>query len=221
MALKIGVVSQKGGVGKSTLVRALAVEYARNGFSVKIADMDLRQKTTTEWNCIRMENNASPTLAVEPFASVKDVLKQEPHYDLILFDGVGQADTQTLEIALASDFIILPTGVTRDDLIPQVKLAHELRKKGIEKSRLAFALSRVGGSTVEQEAATEFIQDAGYYCAGSVQERTSIGQCHDNGLAANETKYPSVNLIIDQLIQNLGDRINLIENSNGKITQTQ
>lgn len=221
MALKIGVVSQKGGVAKSTLVRALAVEYARNGFSVKIADMDLRQKTTTEWNCIRMENNASPTLAVEPFASVRDVLKQEPHYDLILFDGVGQADTQTLEIAKASDFIILPTGVTRDDLTPQVKLAHELRKKGIDKSRLAFTLSRVGNSTGEQEAAIEFITEAGYYYAGLIHERTSIGQCHDNGLAANETKFPSINRTIDQLIQNLGDRINLIEDSNGKITEAQ
>ena len=67
MALKIAVISQKGGVGKSTLVRALAVEYARNDWTVKIADMDLKQKTTTEWNCIRMESDISPTLAVEPF----------------------------------------------------------------------------------------------------------------------------------------------------------
>ena len=221
MALKIGIVSQKGGVGKSTLVRALAVEYPRNEFSVKIADMDLRQRTTTEWNCVRMESNTSPVLAAEPFASVRDVLKQEDHYDLIIFDGAGQADSQTLEIAKASDFIILPTGVTRDDLIPQIKLAHELRKKGIEKKRLAFALSRVGSSAAEQEAAIEFITDAGYYYAGLIQERTSIGQCHDSGLAANETKFPSINRTIDQLIQNLGNRINLIEDTNGKITEAQ
>ena len=37
MALKIGVVSQKGGVGKSTLCRLIACEYARNGWNVKIA----------------------------------------------------------------------------------------------------------------------------------------------------------------------------------------
>lgn len=216
MALKIGVISQKGGVGKSTLVRALAVEYARNGFSVKVADMDLRQKTTTDWNCLRMNSQTKPAIAVEPFANVQDALKHEAGYDLIIFDGAGHADSQTLEIAQTADFVILPTGVTRDDLLPQVKLAHELRKKGIEKRRLAFALSRVGASTGEQEAAIEFITEAGYHYGGMIHERTSIGQCHDNGFAANETKYASINNTVDQLIQNLGDRINLIEeNTNG------
>lgn len=215
MAYKIGIVSQKGGVGKSTVARALAVEYARNKWSVKVADMDLKQKTTTEWNCIRMEQNHTPALAVEPFAKVKDVLKHDGHYDLIIFDGVGQADAQTLEIAKASDFIIMPTGVSRDDLVPQVKLAHEFRKKGIAKERIAFALSRVGSSRADQEAATEFIEDAGYYFAGMIQERASIGQCHDNGLAANETKYSTVNEVIDTLIQNIGNKIKQTVESNG------
>lgn len=215
MALKIGIVSQKGGVGKSTLVRALAVEYARNGFSVKVADMDLRQNTTTKWNCIRMESSLTPSVAVEPFSNVKDVLKQEANFDLIIFDGAGHADSQTLEIAKASDLVILPTGVTRDDLVPQIMLAHELRKKGIEKKRLTFSLSRVGASSAEQEAAAEFISEAGYHYAGAIHERTSIGQCHDNGLAANETKYTSINHTVDQLIQSLGDQINQLEEGNG------
>ena len=211
MALKIAVVSQKGGVGKSTLVRALAVEYAKNDWSVKVADMDLKQKTTTEWNCIRMENGTATTLAVEPFSKVRDVLKHDALYDLIIFDGAGQADAQTLNICKASDFIILPTGVTRDDLMPQVKLAHEFRKNGIAKNRITFALSRVGASQTEQEAAIEFINDAGYDCSGFIQERTSIGQCHDNGLAANETKYQTINKVIDDLVQSIGDKINQLE----------
>lgn len=221
MALKIAVVSQKGGVGKSTLVRSLAVEYARNDWSVKVADMDLKQKTTTEWNCVRMEAAISPSLAVEPFARVRDVLKQEHLYDLIIFDGAGQADVQTLEIAKNCDLVILPTGVSRDDLLPQIKLAHELRKKHIDAKRIVFCLSRVGSSSVEQEASISFIEEAGYFYAGLIQERTSISQCHDIGLAANETKYPSINQVIDQMIQTLGDRLNHIEESHGKITKAK
>ena len=215
MALKIGVVSQKGGVGKSTLVRALAVEYARNDFSVKIADMDLKQKTATEWNCIRMEIGASPALAVEPFSKVKEVMKQDDQYDLIIFDGAGQADAQTLEISQQCDFIILPTGVGRDDLLPQVKLAHELVRRGIPRGSIAFTLSRVSDSKAEQRAAEEFIGDAGYWLAGFIQERTSISQSHDNGLAANETRYDTINGVVDQLIQQIGDRINKAMESNG------
>lgn len=215
MALKIGVISQKGGVGKSTLVRALAVEYARNGLSVKIADMDLKQRTATEWNCIRMEVAALPSLAVEPFSKVKEVVSQEHHYDLIIFDGAGQADAQTLDIAKVSDFIILPTGMGRDDLLPQVKLAHELRRHGLKRDKIGFTLSRVGGSKVEQKAAEEFIEDAGYWLAGMIQERTSISQCHDSGLAANETRYDSINHVIDQLIQRIGDKINQLVETYG------
>ncbi len=202
----IGVVSQKGGVGKSALVRALAVEYARNDWSVKIADMDLRQKTTTEWNCIRMENEFIPAIAVEPFSKVKDALKHAPNYDLLIFDGFGGANSQTLEICQASDFIILPSCVSRDDLSPQIKLAHELVKKGIDKKRMCFTLSRVPNSESEKEAAIEYIKEAGYYYAGMIQERTSISQCQDNGQAANETRYPKIKEVVDNLIQNIGDQ---------------
>lgn len=39
----VAFVSQKGGVGKSTLCRALAVEAARTGLSVRVADLDVAQ----------------------------------------------------------------------------------------------------------------------------------------------------------------------------------
>lgn len=39
----IACVSQKGGVSKSTLSRALAVELARSGLSVHLADLDIDQ----------------------------------------------------------------------------------------------------------------------------------------------------------------------------------
>ena len=46
MAVTIGMVSQKGGVGKSTLSRLVAREYALAGWNVKIADLDVSQGTS-------------------------------------------------------------------------------------------------------------------------------------------------------------------------------
>src|SRR5215467_13387540 len=40
MAIIIGVVSQKGGVGKSTIARLVAREFAAQGWQVKIGDLD-------------------------------------------------------------------------------------------------------------------------------------------------------------------------------------
>lgn len=217
MALKIAVLSQKGGVGKSTLVRALSTEYARNDWSVKIADMDLKQKTTTEWNCARMEAKIEPSIAVEPFAKVEDVLKHEGQYDLLLFDGAGQADAQTLQIAKSSDLIILPSGLTRDDLVPQIKLAHEMRKKGVDKLRIGMCLSRVGVSQSELTLAKEFIEEAGYTYLGYIPEKTSIGQAHDAGQSANETRFASITKTVDDLVQSIGDLLTKIEETHGEI----
>lgn len=207
MALKIGVISQKGGVGKSTISRLLAVEYARNKWEVKIADMDLSQGTITEWNRTRMENQVNPKIAVEQFMTVKDALKHDPHYDLIVFDGEPHSTKKTLEIAEICDFIVLPTGVTVDDLMPTIKLAHELKKNGIDRKKIGIALSRVGDSQAEADGAREYIQEAGYHYLGLIQEKTSIGQAHDGGRAANETPFKSVNQTIDKFVQSMVDRM--------------
>ena len=73
----------------------------------------------------------------------------------------------------------------------------------------------VGSSKAERRAAEEFIQHAGYYCAGMIQERTSISQCHDQGLAANETKYNSINQVIEGLIMRINEKIHQLEEAYG------
>ena len=211
MALKIGIISQKGGVGKSTISRLLAVEYSRNQWEVKIADMDLSQGTVTEWNRIRMENNVEPRIAVEQFMTVKDAIKQDANYDLLIFDGEPHSTKKTLEIAQVSDFLVMPTGVTLDDLLPTIKLAHELKKNGIDRKKIGIALSRVGDSHAELSGAKEYIEEAGYHYMGMIQEKTSIGQAHDSGKAANETAFKSVNQATDQFIQAIVDRMELVK----------
>ena len=49
MTYIIGMVSQKGGVGKSTLARMMAREFVTGGLSTKIADLDTQQQTCTHW----------------------------------------------------------------------------------------------------------------------------------------------------------------------------
>ena len=44
----IAILSQKGGGGKSTLARCLAVELTRQKFKVLLLDLDIKQKTSQE-----------------------------------------------------------------------------------------------------------------------------------------------------------------------------
>src|SRR4051794_16615150 len=149
MAVIVGVVSQKGGVGKSTLARLIAREFAVNGWNVKIADLDVSQGTSFHWQARRLQNAIEPAIAVERFGTVEQALRVAPHYDLMVLDGPPHSTAGTLRIAEGSDLVVLPTGLSLDDLQPSVLLAHEMIKKGIPQSRIVFAICRVGDSESE------------------------------------------------------------------------
>jgi chromosome partitioning protein len=123
--LIISVVSQKGGVGKSTLARLIAREYAQAEWSVKIADLDISQGTSFNWQSRRLQHGIEPVIAVERFGTVEHALKVAPHVDLLILDGPPHSTAGTLRIAQASDLVILPTGLSLDDMQPSVLLAHE------------------------------------------------------------------------------------------------
>jgi chromosome partitioning protein len=64
MAVILGIVSQKGGVGKSTVARLLAREHAQAGWNAKIADLDIAQGTSFNWQARRLHHDVKPAVAV-------------------------------------------------------------------------------------------------------------------------------------------------------------
>jgi len=210
MATLIGLVSQKGGVGKSTLARLIAREYAPAGWQVKIADLDISQGTSTDWKQRRERSGVKPDIAVEPFGTVTQALKVTQLYDLVVFDGPPHSMAGTPEIADVSDAIILPTGLSLDDLKPTVLLAHELIQNRIPPDRIMFALCRVGDRENEIVEARAYITRAGYRALeGEMPERTGYRRASDQGRAASETTHPSLRERAERLAQSA---INFVSN---------
>ena len=203
--LIIGVVSQKGGVGKSTVSRMLAREYANAKWDVLIADMDVQQGTSTDWYTRRLENGLEPEFSVQKFSSTDRALKQGDKYDLVIFDGAPHATLQTKQIAKTSNLVILPVGNSKDDLIPQIRLAHELSDV-IESRRIFFVLTRVGDSVAENEATVDWIKQAGYkVLVGTIPERTAYRTAMDSGRTLTETSFKSLNGKADEVVQSIVD----------------
>src|SRR5688572_12587596 len=208
MTIHIGIVSQKGGVGKSTLCRLIACEYAKAGWSVKIADLDVAQGTCYDWQSRRMSNKVTPDVPVERFSSISQALKFSHVYDLLVFDGKPYATSQTLEIANTANSLILPTGLALDDLRPSVLLAGELENKGVDTQKLAFAFCRIGESEGELQDARQYITDAGYsILAGTMPEKTGYRRASDQGRSPTETRFPSLNKKADLLAQSIIDKV--------------
>ncbi len=208
MTYIIGMVSQKGGVGKSTLARMMAREFIEGGLSTKIADLDTQQQTCTYWAGRRAENGLTPEVQVQSFASVKTALEEASRFDALILDGKPNASYRTFEIARAADLVVIPTGQTVDDLHPGVVLAHTLRKKNVLADRIAFAMFKTTGSEKENAAAREYLTQAGYLVLdGDIPVSTGYGSASDIGKAITETSFRTLNERAAKLAQSMIDKI--------------
>jgi chromosome partitioning protein len=207
MATIIAFVSRKGGVGKSTLARALAREAAAGGMRTKIADLDTQQGTSVDWHRTRLNAGIEPVMAVEAFAGAEQALRAADHFDLLIIDGPARTSRGTLDIARVADLVVQPTGASVDDLRPAVREFHALVQEGVPKSKLAFALNRIG--TIAEEAdARSYVAEAGYEALdGCLLERPAYRKAQNTGHAVTETSYAGLNAKADALIQALIDRV--------------
>lgn len=208
MTTIIGLISQKGGVGKSTLARALAREAAAGGLRVKLADLDTQQGTSSNWHRHRLDIGIEPAFSVEAFKTAAQALRIASDFDVLVLDGPARASSATLEIGQQASLVIQPTGASVDDLHPAVLTFHELVREGVPKIRLVFALCKIGTDAEEGEARA-YIAQAGFETlVGFIPERPAYRQAQNLGLTITETRFPQLNRRADELLQNVVDRIN-------------
>ena len=188
----IGFVQQKGGVTKSTLARALAVEATRGGLSAKVADLDVAQGSVTEWLRRRLAAGVNPVVEAQLYPSAKAALREADRYDLLVLDSPGRADAETREIAEVSDLVVVPSGTSLDDLNPAIRVANSLVKAKIPRERILFVLSKTD-SAAAVERARAYIGEAGYSVAtGSIPSRQHYQDIQDEGRAVTEARHATL-----------------------------
>lgn len=191
--LVIACLSQKGGVGKSTMARLIAQTYASADWRVKIADFNVRQLTSVDWVAARMKSGIRPEIAAEPYRSVSN-FKREP-FDLIVADGKPDSDVSSLEIARVSNLVVLATGLSFDDIKPQLLFAGELISKGVKRERILFVLNKVTESDVTTREVRQVITSGtGYVLAQhELLAKTGYQVAQNAGRSVAETFHPTLN----------------------------
>jgi chromosome partitioning protein len=203
----IGVVSQKGGVGKSTLCQLIAREAAIGGKQAKILDFDVKQMTSTDWVRARLERDFAPAIDAEPTKNVDKALKHSKGYDLILLDGAPGSPKRTAELIPSCDLIVLPTGASRADLVPGLALARAIAQMRLAIDGPVFALCRVMTASEAAEARAA-IGNAGFETLdGELIERPGYRQAQNLGRSPTETAFPSLNGKARKLAQSILDRL--------------
>jgi chromosome partitioning protein len=202
----IAFVSQKGGVGKSTLARALAREAVAGGLSVLVGDLDVQQLTTLRWSARREAAGLEPAVPVQRFDNVAEAIEAEANVDLLILDGPARASADTLEIAQHAALVVIPSNPGADDLEPTILLLHELISEGIPKARLAVALVRVG-TDAEEAAARAYVEVAGYdVLPGAIAERAAYRQAQSGGASLTEVRFAGLAGKAETLVQAIIDR---------------
>jgi len=183
-------VGQKGGVGKSSLARILAVSAARLSKKVLIADFDLEQLSCIEWSAMRLRVGQAPEIEARAFKSLKKLRKTAVDFDLVVVDTRGLADDLTEDVSRESDVVFMPTGTSLDDLRPTLALAGKIARKA-SPEKVVLILSKVGRSERQIVTARVQIENAGFSLLEAVwPQRDGFQAEFDIGRAGSEVRNP-------------------------------
>ena len=208
MAYILAIVSQKGGVGKSALARLMAVEAAKGGLNVKIADLDVQQTTCVNWAARRADNGLEPNIRAEVFRNPETAIKEARNFDLYIIDGAPHSSPETLKACRAANTVVIPTSEGLDDLEPSVILANNLFKEGVPISNIVFALSITSNSAREIAGAREYLAQTPYRVLdGDIPFRIAFKGAMDKGKSVTEVPFPRLRQRADAMAQNIIDII--------------
>jgi chromosome partitioning protein len=204
MARHILFTSQKGGVGKSTLARSTAVALACSGRNVLLADFDIEQRTCLRWQAQRQARRLEPKIDVAKFSKEAKLDRLSQQYDDVVMDTRGRQDELSLELAMASDVIFLPSSFSLDDISPTLTVVETLRNAEIPLSRVAVVFCRTGGSSRQAQRARSILQMNGIAALDpALPQRdgfVSLSATGRTGREASNAALQSIAMAVDQAL---------------------
>lgn len=139
----LGVLSQKGGVGKTTLAINLAAVFAKSGLRTLLVDAD-PQGSSLAWSSARELEPLFPVVGMAKPTLHRDLPEIAKDYDMIVLDGAPRVNDLGRSAIMASDLVLIPVQPSPYDVWAAAETVQLVREAAVFKENLkaAFAINR-------------------------------------------------------------------------------
>lgn len=201
----LSLVSQKGGVGKTTLATALAVAGHQDGKQIVLIDLD-PQASASFWMDTR--KNDAFAVASAPASRLQHVLAaaKDAGADLAIVDTPPFAKDIAFEAAERADFILIPTRPAVLDVMAMTRTIDLIRTFDRAAAVVLTFCPPAGKEIDDTEAAVHAL--GADLCPVRVGARIAYSRAQQSGLAAQELYAQSKAAVeIDGLYQYTHQRL--------------
>ena len=112
MAIVLGIMSSKGGAGKSTITKLLASAFAFTENTCLIIDLDPNKDIVNWWSTATQTGYVDDKIIVRPATNGDDLFdlvgRYENKVNFILIDTKGEASSWAVDLASVSDVLVVP-----------------------------------------------------------------------------------------------------------------
>lgn len=179
----IVIAAQKGGAGKTTLARNIAVAASHDGREVLCVDLDPQGSLRAWWECREADTPAMLDRDPAPNALAATLAAAKAQFDLCIIDTPPAAPEWLTEALGAADLVLIPVRPSPDDLRAVGATIAAVNGAGVP---FVFALSQTPRARITEEAARVLAQH-GRVAPVNIAQRVSYAETGATGQGVLET----------------------------------